>query len=84
MPDQHTVDFARRQIASAHADLTRETERVADAARHIHTDAQNGRNVAGDLERLIQYATTALRRAAQLQGATETAAYLTDGEAGTQ
>lgn len=74
------AEFARRQIAGARADLLRETERVAEAATRIHSDAQAGRNVAGDLERLIQYATTALRRAAQLQGAEETAAYLTDSQ----
>lgn len=77
------AEFARRQITSARADLIRETERVADSARHIHADTQSGRDVTGDLERLIQCATTALHRAAQLQGAEETAAYLTGGQAGT-
>ena len=70
-----TAEFARRQIASARADLARDTERVADLARHIHADAQAGRQVAGDLERLAQHVATALRRASQLQGMEETASY---------
>lgn len=78
------AEFARRQIASARADLTRDTERVTDAAARIHAEAQAGRDVTGDLERLIQYATTALHRAARLRGAEETAVYLADGQAGAQ
>lgn len=78
------AEFARRQIASARAELTRETERVTEAATRVHADATNGRDVTGDLERLIQYATTALHRAARLRGAEETAVYLTDGQAGAQ
>jgi hypothetical protein len=70
-----TAEFARRRIASARADLITDTEHVAEAAHHIHADAQNGRAVAGDLERLIQYATTALRRAAELHGMEDTATY---------
>ncbi|MFD8595427.1 hypothetical protein ACFV1L_10535 [Kitasatospora sp. NPDC059646] len=80
MADKLTAEFARRQIAGARADMARETERVAEAARHIHADAQAGRDVTGDLERLIQYATSALHRAARLRGAEETAAYLTATE----
>ncbi|MFJ2780242.1 hypothetical protein [Kitasatospora sp. NPDC087315] len=77
------TEFARRQIESARTTLLAETERVADHARHIHADAQAGRRVAGDLERLIQYATAALRRAAQLEGMEEMASYTTGPEART-
>lgn len=80
MTDAIASQFAARQIAGARADLLRDIERVADSARHLHADAQGGRaalSLAGDLERLIQYSTTALHRAAQLQGVEETAAYLT-------
>ncbi|MFJ5923875.1 hypothetical protein ACIQF6_14880 [Kitasatospora sp. NPDC092948] len=80
---QLATEFARRQIAEDRADLLREIERVADAARYIHTDAQAGRaafSLAGNLARLNQYVTTALHHAARLQGVEETAAYLTSQE----
>ncbi|MFJ3793826.1 hypothetical protein [Kitasatospora sp. NPDC090091] len=76
------AEFARRQIDAAQRDLVQETARLAEVAAQVHAEAQSGRRVEGDLERLIQYTVSALRRSAQLHGMQDTASYTTDSVAG--
>lgn len=70
-----TAEFARRQIASARADLIRDTGRLVEVTTHLHAAAQHGERVEGELERLVQYTVSALRRAAELHGMEDTASY---------
>lgn len=75
------AEFTRRQLANEQDSIKQETERIHEIAAQIHADATIGRDITGDAERLVQYATSLVRRSATLRGMRDVASYTTIQEA---
>lgn len=86
MADRTAHRMLASRANSQQQDLIRDTARLAESARHLADTAAAGEfaHIAGDAQRLVQYAVDIVRLAARVEGWTEAAGIATDDEVGAE